>query len=70
MVTIQIVPKQVVVLTEFTLEELTLLRRGLEATELSLNTKNSSDVDVSDFMTKKLYPYVKDLLVELGVDDA
>ena len=68
MQTVQVIPKQIVVLTEFTLEELCLLRAGLEATELNLNSRNARDLEISNFMTKSLYPYVAKLTEELKDD--
>jgi hypothetical protein len=66
---VQVIPKSIVVLTEFTVPDLRLLKAGLDATELNLDLSNDYQASVEEYMTKKLYKQVSDILAELDGED-
>ena len=66
---IRVEPKDIQITVEFSLQELLLLQKGLDATEMNLNLKSEADQEVSAFMTNTLYNTISGLIKELAPHD-
>ena len=62
---LRIVPKAVFVEFEMSYEDVLLLKRGLEVTELNLDTNAPYDLEVDTYFKKKLYPLIEELVTNL-----
>lgn len=62
---IEVRPEGIMVLIKHPLEELILLKKGLEKTDLQLDLKNPEDVKIQEYMTENLYPMVAKLVEDL-----
>lgn len=62
----EVVPKQVVVKLEITLEALVLLKSAFDAAEFKLNLSSEYDKKVNDFVMQEFYPTIAGTLKELN----
>ena len=62
---LRIVPREVFVEFEISFQDLLLLKEGLEATELNLDTTTKSGEKVDTYFKQRLYPMIKELVENL-----
>jgi hypothetical protein len=62
---IQIRPKGIYVNIEFSLEEIKLLRNGLDRCELRIDKDVQEEIEIEQFFGKKLYPMADKLIKDL-----
>lgn len=62
---LKVLPKEVYITTEFSYQELLLLKEGLDATELNLDVTTERGSQIDSYMKNILYPTIANLITEL-----